>query len=112
VALLRTTRLGYHKVASANTAETFYTCPTGFRAVVRDIRITNPFAGPSTVTICGIIPSGGTDSYWLFAGPMTSGELASTLAETVMESGDALFAYSDVVGTLFYASGAQLLLPT
>jgi hypothetical protein len=99
-------------VANASTIENVYVCPTGFRAVVRDTRITNPFAGPSAQTIVGIVPSGGTDSYWLFVGAMTSGELVSILSETVMEAGDALFIYSDRVGTLVYASGAQMPLPS
>jgi hypothetical protein len=43
---------------------------------------------------------------------MTSGELVSILSETVMEAGDALFIYSDRVGTLVYASGAQMPLPS
>lgn len=111
MALLRTRRLGYHEVAVANTIENVYVCPASSRAVVKDVRIVNAFHGASTQTIVGVIPSGGTSSYWLFIGAVASGAIASVTGEVVLEVGDALFVYSDVVGVGVYASGAQLDLP-
>jgi hypothetical protein len=112
VALLRTKRLGVHVVAVANTVETVYVVPTGFRGVLRDIRLSSPGAGASTLTLLFLTASGGTPTYWIYSGPLANNASASVLGDMVLEPGDSLGVFSDKVGVTVWASGAQLELPT
>lgn len=112
MALLRTQRIAAHVVAVANASETLYTCPTGFRAVVRSMQIAN-FGGASvTRVIVAVTPSGGTDIDRIFTQGIAVDEVVYWDHELVMDAGDVLLVISSAATVTLLVSGAVLSLPT
>lgn len=111
MALLRTKRLAAH-VTSSTGAETVYTCPTGFRAVVRDISSANFGGAAVTRLIVALVPSGGSDVDRIQVQPIAVDEVAHWTGELVLEPGDQLICIASTATCTIVVSGAELMLPS
>lgn len=89
-----------------------YTCPAGYRAIVRDVRL--GFAPGQeegivvSITVSGPAPSG---SVYLLSG-RTEGLTLGWTCDVVLEPGMRLFVDTEVPWFSWLLSGAELVLPT
>lgn len=109
---VRTTQLAAGLITSAVTNDAVYTVPSGFRAIVKDIRLDNEGSGGVSVAVKALVAS--VNVGLLAVSPLASGAYASLACEVTLNAGDALTVTQSGIVTYnlrYVFSGAQLELP-
>lgn len=111
MAVLRTRRLVAIAQAVAGTVEVIYTVPSGYRSVVRDVRVSNRTGNTSTRTLVMLRTSGVSDCAIIDDASLPTETLLALTCDCVLEAGDSIVVFNTIAGVVYYVSGAELTLP-
>ena len=87
-----------------------FTCPAGYRAIVRDIQLSTTLGVEGQVSIVTVAVSGGKEIR-ILGGSLPAGESTLNWAgQVVLEAGDTMIVYTHLTDLHYYISGAQVSL--
>lgn len=122
MAMLRTRRLnaGYHGPGIQSLPASFprafegpiYTCPPGYRAIIRDLRLASTVATTSAVSYFLVSVSGGSPALIWSVYFERAIEAIGASMDVVLHPGDVLRLATDLSSCYWYVSGAEVQIQT
>lgn len=105
---VRSTRLGFGQIASG-AFHSIYTCPAGWRTIVKSVNVDNSGGAATNVTILAQNASGSTNANLALLS-LTNNTAYLWSGWVVLNPADQLFLYSSAAALDYWASGTLLQL--